>query len=297
VQYFERVRLEYHPENSPPYDVLLGQFGRAVAPERYALYERDAAPAPPLPGQDYFPETSHNLGGAFRDYWRANGGLPQFGYPLTEEFQGDYGPLGFFRVQCFERACFELHPENAPPYDVLLTQLGRLVLAQVDLLSGPLGRLYTTNAEVRRVIGPPQGAQASVAGATQAFAGGRMIYFAPAGIGSPGTIRAFCGLRAGRLYFATDTWAEGQDPGGGPAPEPGRYLPRRGFGKLWRENGAIRDCLGYALTPEERGGTFPFQRFARGELLAIPDERAIYAVACSVRSSPCTFTVYDNPTP
>ena len=30
VQYFERVRMEYHPENQPPYDVLLGQFGRRI---------------------------------------------------------------------------------------------------------------------------------------------------------------------------------------------------------------------------------------------------------------------------
>jgi hypothetical protein len=30
VQYFERVRMEYHPENQPPYNVLLGAFGRQV---------------------------------------------------------------------------------------------------------------------------------------------------------------------------------------------------------------------------------------------------------------------------
>src|SRR5207253_4581608 len=30
VQYFERVRMEHHPENPPPYDVLLGHFGRRV---------------------------------------------------------------------------------------------------------------------------------------------------------------------------------------------------------------------------------------------------------------------------
>ena len=30
VQYFERARLEHHPENPAPYDVLLGQFGRTV---------------------------------------------------------------------------------------------------------------------------------------------------------------------------------------------------------------------------------------------------------------------------
>jgi len=33
VQYFERVRLEYHPENAAPDDILLGQFGRRVLAE------------------------------------------------------------------------------------------------------------------------------------------------------------------------------------------------------------------------------------------------------------------------
>ncbi len=27
VQYFERNRFEFHPENAPPYDVLIGRFG------------------------------------------------------------------------------------------------------------------------------------------------------------------------------------------------------------------------------------------------------------------------------
>jgi hypothetical protein len=34
VQYFERVRMEYHPENAPPHDVLLGQFGRRILAEQ-----------------------------------------------------------------------------------------------------------------------------------------------------------------------------------------------------------------------------------------------------------------------
>src|SRR6476620_11140747 len=33
VQYFERVRLEYHPENVAPNDVQLGQFGRRILRE------------------------------------------------------------------------------------------------------------------------------------------------------------------------------------------------------------------------------------------------------------------------
>ena len=34
VQYFERARLEWHPEHRPPYDVLLGRLGAALLATR-----------------------------------------------------------------------------------------------------------------------------------------------------------------------------------------------------------------------------------------------------------------------
>ena len=117
TQYFERARFEYHPENAPPYDVLLTRLGA----QRHAL---DAA-VPPLPGATFFPETGHNLGGAFRAYWLANGGLAQFGYLLTEEFTETGIDGKPYTTQYFERARFEYHPENAgTPYDVLPSLLG-----------------------------------------------------------------------------------------------------------------------------------------------------------------------------
>jgi hypothetical protein len=77
-------------------------------------------PAQPLPGAIYFQETRHNLGGGFREYWEAHGGLPIFGYPLTEEFQE-----GGYTVQYFERNRFEFHPEyRGTPFVVLLGRLG-----------------------------------------------------------------------------------------------------------------------------------------------------------------------------
>ena len=124
VQYFERVRLEYHPENAPPYDILLGQFGRRIRPAD--------PPAPPIPGQEYFTETGHNLGDGFLAYWQANGGLPQFGYPISEVFEERLEDGKVYRVQYFERARFEHHPKNAPPYDILLGQFGRRILAEVE---------------------------------------------------------------------------------------------------------------------------------------------------------------------
>ena len=77
----------------------------------------------------YFPETQHNVRGRFLQYWQEHGGLAQQGYPLTEEFQEKNALDGkTYTVQYFERAVFELHPENQPPYDVLLSQLGKFQL-------------------------------------------------------------------------------------------------------------------------------------------------------------------------
>ena len=127
VQYFERAVFELHPENAPPYDVLLSQLGTF----RYNhLYPQGA------PGQQrnqqtphLFPETGHVVGGRFRTYWEGHGGLAQFGYPLSEEFR-EVSPLNGqpYTVQYFERAVLEAHPENAPPYNVLLSQLGKFEL-------------------------------------------------------------------------------------------------------------------------------------------------------------------------
>lgn len=72
-----------------------------------------------------FPETGKQVCGRFLEYWQANGGLAQQGLPLTGEFQERSDLNGqTYTVQYFERAVFEKHPENARPFDVLLSQLG-----------------------------------------------------------------------------------------------------------------------------------------------------------------------------
>ena len=82
----------------------------------------------PSDGAAYFPETGHTLRGTFLSYWNKHGGLPIFGYPTSEEFveRGEDGRD--YTVQYFERHRFELHPENAPPYNVLLSRLGDAIL-------------------------------------------------------------------------------------------------------------------------------------------------------------------------
>jgi glucose/arabinose dehydrogenase len=70
-----------------------------------------------------FPETGYTLGDRLLAFWNTNGGLPVFGFPISEE-RGEQTPEGRFTVQHLERQRFERHPENAAPYDVLLGRLG-----------------------------------------------------------------------------------------------------------------------------------------------------------------------------
>lgn len=72
-----------------------------------------------------FQETGKTVCGRFLEYWTQNGGLAQQGLPLTNEFTEVSDLNGkSYTVQYFERSVFEKHPENQPPYDVLLSQLG-----------------------------------------------------------------------------------------------------------------------------------------------------------------------------
>jgi hypothetical protein len=100
----------------------------AVPRPTQAAPPTNRVPDPQNPNITYFPVVGHTLRGGFRDYWNAHGSLPQFGYPLTEEFQEQSPTDGkTYTVQYFERARFEWHPENRAPYDVLLGLLGHTV--------------------------------------------------------------------------------------------------------------------------------------------------------------------------
>lgn len=132
TQYFERARFEQHPDFAgTEYEVLLGLLGR----ER-TTHRMDEAPFRPLPALsstaefDYYPETGHTLRAGFRDYWRNNGGLASFGYPISEEFEEISQTDGQMHVvQYFERVRIEWHPQyRGTEYEFLLGHLAREIL-------------------------------------------------------------------------------------------------------------------------------------------------------------------------
>jgi hypothetical protein len=116
VQYFERARFEYHPENEgTAYVILLGRLGVELG------YSQPPA-APPTNADDlewYFPATGHVIGSRFRDYWEDEGGLATFGYPIGVAFVDERG----LTVQYFERVRLEYHPEFAGTENVILLGL------------------------------------------------------------------------------------------------------------------------------------------------------------------------------
>ncbi|MDQ3705910.1 MAG: DUF885 domain-containing protein [Chloroflexota bacterium] len=124
VQYFERAVFEHHPENAAPNDVLLSLLGNFVYKQKYP----NGAPAQKpntSAGSQLFQQTGKRVGGLFLDYWQKHGGLAQQGYPISDEFTEKSALDGkTYTVQYFERAVFEHHPENQPPFNVLLSQLG-----------------------------------------------------------------------------------------------------------------------------------------------------------------------------
>jgi hypothetical protein len=120
VQYFQKVRMEWHPEFPEPYNVQLGLLGDELGYRKPPISEEEKPPAN-YPQRRYYPETGHTVSFAFLTYFDEHGGLDVFGYPITE-FLIERGYI----VQYFQRACLEWHPENPHPYKVQLGLLGEI---------------------------------------------------------------------------------------------------------------------------------------------------------------------------
>jgi hypothetical protein len=114
VQYFQRALFELRPENPEALRVEIKVLGE------YLYQKGDVLSVPSnFPACQYYSETEHQVCYAFLDFFKANGGVAQFGYPISE-IEIHSGRL----VQYFQRACFEWHPELAQGNRVTLADLG-----------------------------------------------------------------------------------------------------------------------------------------------------------------------------
>ena len=107
------------------------QHGRAILIVALLAVGIVLAPSP-APAQELCftqPGVTACVAPEFRPFWERNGGLSVFGYPL-EAAKQEQTPEGAFMVQYFERQRFELHPEKAAPYGILLGRVNAEVLGR-----------------------------------------------------------------------------------------------------------------------------------------------------------------------
>lgn len=123
VQYFERGRLEYHPENEATYRVTVGWLGDLLHRRRPPIPPAAIPPAN-APYRRYYPQTGHTISGDFLKYFDDNGGSVRFGLPISEPFLWE-GRL----TQDFQSARFFWHPADSPP--VRLEDTGRVHLSLI----------------------------------------------------------------------------------------------------------------------------------------------------------------------
>jgi hypothetical protein len=150
VQAFERNRLELHPDNPAPYDVLLGRLGVELLARQG--HDWKTFPKADTNAPHYFAETGHAIAPEFWGYWSGRGlefdGQPGasvdesvalFGMPISEaRFEANPTDGKTYLTQWFERARFELHPESAgTPYEVQLGLLQRELASRAAASSAP----------------------------------------------------------------------------------------------------------------------------------------------------------------
>ncbi len=122
------------------------------------------------------------------------------------------------------------------------------------------GQIWNTYPTVRTRLGCPVELETSTWSGEESFIGGYMFW--------RGDLRLIYALFTdGTWQSFVDTWYDGQlewDPT--IVPPAGYYQPKRGFGKVWREQAGVRDKISWA-TKEERGLNATWQAYQGGLML------------------------------
>jgi hypothetical protein len=121
VQYFQRARFEWHPEAPPGQRVQLSPLGFYLHTKPNPVRYVENSPACRV-----FPESGgFQVCYAFLEFFDKNGGVAQFGLPIS-----NYESQDERIVQYFQRARFEWHPDLPIGKRVVLTDVGRRFFSQ-----------------------------------------------------------------------------------------------------------------------------------------------------------------------
>lgn len=280
VQWFERDRLENHG----PDGVLAGRLGAYRLNLEGDTWWRDTnrVNVEQVPfACNYYVQTGHSLCEPFLSYWRENGGLERFGYPITEPITATIdGWSG--RVQYFERRRLEEHEDG----QILLGRLGSEALDITSQMPTCTTSVTDTLLEsfqqtpFRNVLGCPLQVYDSVAAVVQPFEHGQMI---GVDLGSDGTTiytlyhddAAVPNQRIDHIDPHTNTAesVEHATPNGSPAPWPG-------FGLVLQQNPKLQHAIGRP-TQVEQTHQVTIQTFSAGALVWMQESDTVHAFGAS----------------
>ena len=114
IQYLENARLEYARQGQEAV-IRMPVLGELLGGWDAPLPSRQSAAS----GCRYFPESGHRACFAFLDFFDQHGGLPLFGYPISE-FKLENGRV----VQYFQGFRLDWHPEASDGRQVQVAPLG-----------------------------------------------------------------------------------------------------------------------------------------------------------------------------
>ena len=140
VQYFQRARFELRTNLAEDQRIQLTSVGKALYQPANQLKLGNAAGCDPFP-------SGHSVCFAFLDFYKANGGTSQFGYPIS--------PFEFHEnliVQYFQKARFEWRADRPEDQRVVITDLGRLYFDQLGEDPAQLKPVKPLDATINPVL-------------------------------------------------------------------------------------------------------------------------------------------------
>ncbi len=200
------------------------------------------------------------------------------GYPITEAYWTKVKvggkPEVAVLIQLYQRRVLTYTPTNADGWKVEMGNIGGhyyqwrygadkahplalLTRCGSDLPEG-FGRLWVRDEQVRQVLSCPTDEATQGPGEgrilTEKFEHGLMVdivLYPSSRNAQPAAKYLYVLFDDGTVTRYPDNFVDGSSEPQGQTPAPGsRYLPRYGFGKLWRENGEVRSSLGWAISEE-----------------------------------------------
>ena len=173
VQYFERQRLELHPDMAAPYNILLGRANDEVLRRESRDWRAFPKAGSTAAGCTMFAETGHSVCGLFLRRWLSQGlemgdsgvsyreSLALWGLPLSEPQEELNIDGDTVLTQHFERARMEVHSMNGSQM-IMLTRVGAALVPLTMKLFG-VNDFHGQLPADRRVSNRPAGGAAFMA--------------------------------------------------------------------------------------------------------------------------------------